>query len=126
MLAALDSGAWSPVIPGVIATNALNAALAVGATLRDPESIPAALSPLEGLAAAPDDLPWRPASLGGGHSGIALLAAYLDACVPGAGWDHVGHAHLVAAVRDKTQLERLDGSLFAGWAGVIYAARSLV
>jgi hypothetical protein len=67
-------------------------------------------------------LPWRPASTAQGRAGIAVLCAEFDRRDPGRGWDRAGHHHLAAAAAAASPH---DVSLFAGLAGVGFAAARL-
>ncbi|HWH94854.1 MAG TPA: lanthionine synthetase C family protein [Baekduia sp.] len=71
------------------------------------------------------DIPSRDPSLAGGHAGIALLAAHLDACAPNEGWDRTGHRHLLAAVGSGDQLRYLGPGLHSGWGGLAFTAVAL-
>jgi hypothetical protein len=67
---------------------------------------------------------WRPAGLWGGHAGLAILAASLDAVDPEYGWDGVGLDHLRHAVRGM-EAERATRVGLAGLAGLATAASLL-
>lgn len=67
---------------------------------------------------------WRPAGLWGGHAGLAVLAAALDAVDPGSGWDGVGFDHLARAAR-ATEAERGPQAGLGGLAGLATAAALL-
>lgn len=87
----------------------------------DPAVLARAVAAL-GPADQPGPRGWRPASLAQGRAGLAVLCAELDAAQPGAGWDAAGHRHLIAA---SAVVNRHDGSLFAGLAGLGFAATLL-
>jgi hypothetical protein len=66
----------------------------------------------------------RPAGLWGGHAGLGLLAAAMDAVDPGSGWDGVGLGHLRCAVRG-IEAERAAQVGLAGLAGLATTASML-
>jgi hypothetical protein len=67
---------------------------------------------------------WRAAGLWGGHAGLAVLAAALDAVDPDSGWDGVGFDHLRCAVRG-IEAERAAQAGLGGLAGLATAASLL-
>jgi lantibiotic biosynthesis protein len=90
----------------------------------------------EHLAAAAEDagrvpeglLPprWEPYSVGAGDAGLAIACAYLDACLPGEGWDVVGHRFLATAVGGLDGgRRRAPPGLFVGLSGLAFAAAAL-
>lgn len=102
----------------------MDVAYQVGASMREPYEV-ARWAATGRDARLSDEHPWRDPSLAGGHAGIALLAAYLDRCSPGDGWDRVGHRHLQAALPAAAEIGFLGPSLHGGWSGLMFAADAL-
>jgi class I lanthipeptide synthase len=68
---------------------------------------------------------WEPYGIAEGDAGLALMCAYFDACLPGTGWDEIGHGFLTVAARGAEQVSRLPPGLFGGLSGLAFAAASL-
>jgi hypothetical protein len=85
----------------------------------DPARIAAVLARGGGL-----DEHWNAVGIARGDAGIAVLAGYADRCLPGEGWDAVGHEFLTRAVRAAERRPPPPG-LYAGLAGVAFAASQL-
>src|SRR6266498_6003848 len=126
-LSAVRSRTWCSFVEPSLAERAQTVAVMVATALRDPASVARTRHAGDGeqVSAGPEDFASRAPTLAGGHTGIALLAADLDVCLPGAGWDEVAHAHLVAAISNGLLLQRLGPSLHGGWAGLVYTADAL-
>src|SRR5262245_35054368 len=116
---------WKPMVDLDLARRAQEIARAVGSKIRDPEALFQIEAVAEAQRASTGGPARRDPSLASGHAGVALLAAYLDACRPGEGWDRVGHRHLAAAVVDTDRLSALGPSLHGGWGGLVLAAAAL-
>lgn len=116
---------WRAIIEPRLTERAVAVATAVAAALSDPGKVASAADSVTSGPSVVRELPWRPASLAGGHTGIALAAAYFESCRPGEGWAQVGHAHLAAATRNIAELRRLDASISGGWGGLVCAAHVL-
>lgn len=116
---------WAPPVEAGLAQRARRIATVIGTALRDPASVVGIQDSVGDVQPTPQELARRAPSLAGGHTGIALLATYLDECLPGEGWDQVGHSHLAAATADGLILQRLGPSLHGGWAGIVYVAHAL-
>jgi lantibiotic biosynthesis protein len=72
----------------------------------------------------PESLYWVPYGIAQGDAGLALMCAYLDACLPSEGWDEVGHDYLTVAGRGAERASRLPPGLFAGLSGLAFATAS--
>jgi hypothetical protein len=75
--------------------------------------------------AFPRSVQWIPYSVAQGYAGLALFWAQMDACFPGEGWDLRGRDHLALAARDLERSEQPPLGIFAGVAGVAFAAWGL-
>ncbi|SFH69588.1 Lanthionine synthetase C-like protein [Actinopolymorpha cephalotaxi] len=73
----------------------------------------------------PPSVGWRPTSVAAGLPGMAVVFAAFDVHEPEAGWDRLGHRALSQAVAAMPERAEPGASLFAGWAGVGFAATSL-
>jgi hypothetical protein len=114
-----------PIATGDVATKALEIAQEVAERLRTRQRLLAA-----NLAAAeqthyPKTVYWEPLGIAQGDAGLALGCSYLDACFPGNGWDLIGHEYLDCAVESVKNGGSLALGLFAGLAGLAFAARCL-
>jgi hypothetical protein len=90
--------------------------------ITDPARLTAAVEAMARQSRYADLLPWRPASLSAGNTGLAVLCAAFDRHRPGDGWDRAGHQHLATAVAAASPY---DVSLFSGLAGIGFAATLL-
>lgn len=115
-------GSWVGVADQNVARRAQKVAVAVSEPFRDPHGLWAECS---ADPADPGDAPWYDPGLASGYSGVALLAAQLDLCCPGEGWDRIGHRYLAAATADPQAVARLGPSLHSGWAGLAFTAQAL-
>ena len=105
------------------------AAVAVGHEVArratNPVRISAALAAAGDQTQFPRTLHWEPYGIAAGDAGLAVMCAYLDACLPDEGWDVVGHGFLAAAARGAEQVSLLPAGLFGGLSGLAFAAASL-
>ncbi|MEU1726866.1 lanthionine synthetase C family protein [Nonomuraea sp. NPDC005692] len=114
--------AWqSPLDPDRQAS-ALRVARDVAARVTDPGRVAAALAASVEQTRFPKSLARRPYAVADGDAGLAVTCAYLDACLPGEGWDAVGHRFLTAAA---TGVEAAPAGLFGGLSGLAFATVSL-
>jgi hypothetical protein len=94
----------------------------VAVRVSNPRRISAALAAVPDQTYFPKSLHWEPFGIAQGDAGLAVLCAYLDACLPGEGWDEAGHGFLTAAVRGAERRSRLPPGLFGGLSGLAFAA----
>jgi hypothetical protein len=78
-----------------------------------------------GQTGFPETVRWTDHSIAQGYAGLALAAAYVDACFPDAGWDVVGHEYLIPAARGAERVHGLSAGLYDGLAGLALAAWTL-
>jgi lantibiotic biosynthesis protein len=120
---AAEVQAWHPILEEALSAQALNVARLVAGRLHDRE----ALLQLNQRAIAqshyPETLHWHPCALAHGDAGLALACAYFERCWPGEGWHGIASAYLAYAVQAARSIY-LPGGLFAGLAGVAFAAMS--
>ena len=116
---------WTAVLPSTMGARAVSVAREVAGRLRDPRQVRVQAE----IASRQSDFAayrrWRPSDVAQGDAGLALLFGYVDACLPGDGWDRRAHEYLSLAARDAQDLTRVRPSLFGGIAGVAFAANSL-
>ena len=91
----------------------------------DPGRISAALAAAAGQTHYPQSLHWEPYGIAEGDAALAVMCAYLDACLPSEGWDVVAHGFLTVAARGAERTPRLPPGLFGGLSGLAFAAASL-
>lgn len=116
---------WRVTLPAPKAAAALAVARDVAARLTDEARVRAAIEAAARQTAYPRSVHWEPHGIAQGDAGLALLYASMDACLPGEGWDEAGHAALVGAARGAEAAEYLSPGLFAGLAGLAFAAAAL-
>ena len=113
------------VLTGEVKEAAFRAALLVSERLRDPRAAAHAAARAVAQSQFPEFTRWSPPSLAQGNAGLAVLWAYLDACVPDHGWDVVGRTHMEQA-SDGPELESSVGTgLFSGLSGLAFAGWQL-
>ena len=117
--------AWAPVLAAGGAGRALEVAREVAERLRARERLLAANRAAAEQTHYPKTVYWEPLGVAQGDAGLALTCSYLDACFPGEGWDDTGHAYLTCAVEAAQGGADPPLGLFAGLAGLAFAARSL-
>jgi lantibiotic biosynthesis protein len=91
----------------------------------DPPRISAALAAAGGQTLFPESLHWEPHGVAEGDAGLALMCAYLDACLPSKGWDVAAHGFLTVAARGAERRSWLPPGLFEGLSGLAFATASL-
>ncbi len=91
----------------------------------DPEYLSIAVAAAGRQTQFPSTLRWEPYGIAAGDAGLALMCAYSDACLPGEGWDVVGHGFLTAAGRGAERVPRVSPGLFGGLSGLAFATASL-
>ena len=116
---------WRPVLDGELEASARAAALDVATRLRDRDRLEAAIAATLRQTAFPDYPHWEPYSLPQGDAGLAVLAGYVDACLPGQGWDTSAHELLAIAARGSERAPYLLPGLHGGLAGLAFAASTL-
>jgi lantibiotic biosynthesis protein len=91
----------------------------------DPGRISEALARAGRQTRYPQTLRWDPYGIAAGDAGLAVMCAYLDACMPQEGWDSAGHGFVTAAARAAEEAPWLPSSLFGGLSGLAFAVASL-
>lgn len=109
---------WHGVLDASRREIAIRVARDVAERVTDPARVAAALAATIEQTRYPVTLARTPYAVGDGDAGIALTCAYLDACLPGEGWDTVGHAFLSTATRG---VEHAPPALFGGLSGLAFA-----
>jgi hypothetical protein len=103
----------------------LTVAREVAGRLKDRDLLLAANEAARGQTRFPKTVYWEPYGVAQGDAGLALACAYFDQCFPQEGWDRRGHGYLDLATRAAASVEALPSGLFAGLAGLAFAARAL-
>jgi hypothetical protein len=117
---------WGPFIDDHLATRVVTVAKDVAARLKDRDALLAANEAAREQTRFPRTIYWEPYGLAQGDAGLAVASAYFDQCFPHEGWDTIGDAYLdVATDAAVARGDKLPLGLFAGLAGVAYAARAL-
>jgi hypothetical protein len=116
---------WAPVVCGDVAARVLDVAKEVAERLRARNRLLAANQSAAEQTRYPNTVHWEPLGVAQGDAGLALACSYLDACFPAEGWDLTGHEYLTCAAQAAAEAGHLQLSLFAGLAGLAFAARSL-
>lgn len=73
----------------------------------------------------PESVQWNPCGLAGGDAGVALMCSYFDRCLPGEGWDALGHVFLAQGVSALESAGSTYAGLFAGLSGFAFALEAL-
>jgi hypothetical protein len=115
-------GHWQAALETEEATHARAVAREVAGRLRDPARVESAVASARQQTAYPRSVHWRPEGVAQGYAGLALLWGAADACMPGEGWDIVGHEHLRRAVRAAEQERRLTHSMYSGLGGLAFTS----
>ena len=116
---------WAPAVGGDLKARALQVAKEVAGRLRSRERLLAANRAAAAQTRYPRTIYWEPFGIAQGDAGLALMCSYLDACFPAEEWDSVGHDYLTWAVQGAEDAGRPPLGLFAGLAGLAFAARAL-
>ncbi|MEV0390023.1 lanthionine synthetase C family protein [Nonomuraea sp. NPDC050643] len=114
--------AWHSMLAPDRQAAVLRIARDVAARVTDPGRIAATLSTSMEQTRFPKTLARRPYAVADGDAGLAVTCAYLDACLPGEGWDAVGHEFLTAATAG---VEAAPAGMFGGLSGLAFATVSL-
>jgi hypothetical protein len=118
------SSSGGGVLDGPSRDAALRAALHVASKLEDPAAVLDAAAAATAQSRFPDFNGWFAPGLAQGNAGLGVLWAYLDTCLPGAGWDTVGKRHIEIAARAAERASFGTG-LFSGLAGLAFSAWQL-
>jgi len=113
------------VVGGDAIARALQVVKEVAERLRDREGILAVNRAALEQTQYPETVHWEPLGVAQGDAGLALMCSYLDACFPSANWDVTGHEYLTSAVQRAGAMDCPPLGLFAGLAGLAFAARAL-
>ncbi|MGH8905647.1 MAG: lanthionine synthetase C family protein [Egibacteraceae bacterium] len=120
-----SSAAWGTLLDPQRRDAAVAVARDVAVRAGDPGRVSAALAVARGQTRFPQSLRWEPYSIAAGEAGLAVMCAYLDACLPGAGWDVAGHGFLATAARGAERTPQLPPALFGGLSGLAFTASLL-
>ncbi|WP_224369915.1 lanthionine synthetase C family protein [Hyalangium versicolor] len=113
---------WTPVLEPALAARAVAVARETCARMRDFRQVERAAETALAQSAFPEVVRWRPLSVSGGSSGLAVLASYMEACFPGETWDTWGHQHLALAKGEVDGRSEPAPGLFAGVSGLAFGA----
>lgn len=116
---------WRPVLAGEARERVLAVARTVAEKLRIPDAVERVATDAAARSLYPELVHWRPVSVSNGDAGMAMAAAYLSACFPGAGWDKIGHLYLTRAKRGAEAQQQHPPGLFSGLSGLAFAAAQL-
>ena len=116
---------WQPVLADDDAAAALDIARAVARRVCDPAQLDLAIESTMRHTDFPRSVRWMPNGLWQGNAGLALLCAALDDCLPGDGWDRVGHEHLTRSSHAAEQAADPGFGLSSGLGGLGLAASAL-
>jgi hypothetical protein len=120
-----DSSPWISTLESERRSLAVAVAREVAVRATDPERISAALAAAPTQSQFPRSIHWEPYGVAAGDAGLAVMCAYLDACLPSEGWDVIGHRFLAAAARGAERATLLPLGVFGGLSGVAFAAAAL-
>jgi hypothetical protein len=118
-------GTWTPILEPGEAVRTLQVTREVAARLCDALEVERAAATAREQTGFPKSVRWQPHSLAQGNAGLAVLFGTVDRCLPGEGWDAIGHAHLQRAIRSAEQQAQLPSGMASGLAGLAFAAWSL-
>jgi lantibiotic biosynthesis protein len=116
---------WGPFIDERLSAQAFAVAKEVAARLKDRAVLLAANDAAREQTRFPKTIYWEPYGVAQGDAGLAVACAYFDQCFPDEGWDKRGHDYLDFATRGAGSAGALPLGLFAGLAGLAFAARAL-
>ncbi|MEU5950403.1 lanthionine synthetase C family protein [Micromonospora sp. NPDC047465] len=119
------SPVWTGALDATRQSAALFAARDVAIRVTDRERIARSLPLARRQTLYPESVHWNPCGLAGGHAGIAVMCSYFDQCLPGEGWDAVGHGFLAEGVTALENGGPEHAGLFAGLGGFAFALESL-
>jgi hypothetical protein len=117
-------GSWQPALTGATRDAAMEAALGVGSRLAYRAVLARAIASAGRQSHHPQAFRWETHQVAQGEAGLAIACAYLDRCLPGSGWDRVGHDFLASAATSAAGSRVLPG-LFGGLSGLGFAAMLL-
>ena len=90
--------------------------------LRDKGIVYAAVENVAKVAVDEYPMPWRPAELASGLTGVALACGHLGRCTKDSSWDRVAHRYLLEAFGTNRVANARGIGLFDGVSGVAFAA----
>ena len=122
-----DAGAagWSVALDSDRASAAIAVARDGASRVADPELLITAIEAASRQTAFPETFGWTPFAVAEGDAGLALMCGYLDAYLPGEGWDRSAHGFLTRAVRAAEAVPSLPLGLFSGLSGLAFVAAAL-
>lgn len=115
---------WEAILADGRRDAAIEAALEVGARIRDRARLQEVVAAAPAQSRFPGSVRWRPYDIAQGDAGLALTCGYLDRCFPTEGWDVVAHEFLVSAAQSAEGL-RLPPALFGGLGGLGFVSMML-
>src|SRR5205809_5887189 len=104
---------------------AIRIALEVAARVTDRVRLQAALTAARVQTSFPKSIYWEAPCVAQGDAGLALMCAYVDACIPNEGWDVTAHSFLETAVRGAERTVAVSDGLFTGLSGLAFATWAL-
>ncbi|MFJ9662580.1 lanthionine synthetase C family protein [Streptomyces griseoflavus] len=119
------SPAWVSALDATRQSTVLFVVRDVAVRTTDRERIAQSLPLARRQTRYPESVHWNPYGLAAGHAGIAVMCSYLDRCLPGEGWDAVGHGFLAEGVTALEDRGPKHAGLFAGLGGFAFAVESL-
>lgn len=122
-----DRGAacWAVALDSDRASAAIGVARDVAARVADPELLETAIEAARRQTDFPEAFGWTPFAVAEGDAGLAMMCGYLDACLPGEGWDRTAHLFLSGAVRAAEIAPSLPLGIFSGLSGLAFVAAAL-
>jgi hypothetical protein len=108
--------------PARLPPDGLSVAFEVAGRIADPRVLDAAVGASRRQTSYPVTVQWREHGIAQGRAGLAVLYAAMDAAQPASGWDRTGHQALAGAASAAERAGWIGGSLYAGLAGVGFAA----
>lgn len=109
---------WRSFLEGSLRDRAQEAALYVAGRMGDPEYVKAMAEVAIKQSTYPSH--WLSTDLGAGDVGLALMHTYMDACLPGQGFDALADRYLRVAAEGTHQATLTFPGLFGGTAGLAF------
>jgi lantibiotic biosynthesis protein len=109
---------WQPLLDKRLGVRAREAVCFVAGRMRDPVYVNAIAEIANRESLFPTQR--SPSGLASGDTGLALMYSYLDACMPGQGFDGVTQQYLRIAAEGTQQSTLSFPSLFGGTAGLAF------
>ena len=118
-------GCWTVALDSDRSSAAFAVARDVATRTANPALLAAAIEAASRQTAFPESFGWAPFAVAEGDAGVATMCGYLDACLPGEGWDTDAHRFLTRSVRAAEVIPSLPLGPFSGLSGLAFVAATL-